>query len=84
VSLKVKSNWRIAASAVALAGSLSLIGLHLWEGLARSRWQWGFIVLEALLSFYLLPVSLRRELKKPKELVPGAPDLNEPNLSLFQ
>jgi phage terminase large subunit-like protein len=25
-----------------------------------------------------------RELRKPKELVPGAPDPNEPNLSLFQ
>jgi hypothetical protein len=84
MSQKVRSNWRIAGNAVGLAGSLSLIGLHLWAGLARSRWDWGFIVLEAFLGFYLFPVLLLRELKKPKELVPGAPDPNEPNLSLFQ
>jgi hypothetical protein len=80
----VRSNWRIAVNAVALAVSLSLMGFYVWAGLARNRWQWGFIVLEALLSFYLFPVFLLRELKKPKELVPGAPDPNEPNLSLFQ
>jgi hypothetical protein len=84
MSQKVRSNWRIAANAVGLAVSLSLIGLYLWAGLARSRWHWGFIVLLAFLGFYLYPVFLLRELKKPKELVPGAPDPNEPNLSLFQ
>jgi hypothetical protein len=84
MSMKVRSNWRIVASAVSLAGSLSLIGLYLWAGLARNRWHWGSILLWAFWGFYLFPVFLHRELKKPKELVPGAPDPNEPNLSLFQ
>ena len=75
MSLKVKSTWRIAANAFGLAVSLWLVGFYLWAGLARHRWHWGFI---------LYPVKLRRELKKPKERVPGAPDPNEPNLSLFQ
>jgi hypothetical protein len=34
MSLNVKSNWRIAANAVGLAGALSLVGLYLWAGLA--------------------------------------------------
>ena len=80
----IKSNWRIAANAVGLALSLSLIGFYAWAGLARSRWHWGFIVLWALWGFYLYPVFLLRELKKPKELIPGAPDPNGPSLSLFQ
>jgi hypothetical protein len=84
MSRKVRSSWRIAANAVGLAGSLLLIGLYLWAGLARNRWHWGFIVLWAFWGFFLCPVFLLRELKKPKELVPGAPDPNEPNLSLFQ
>jgi hypothetical protein len=41
-------------------------------------------VLSAFWGFYLFPVFLLRELKKLKELVPGAPDPHEPNLSLFQ
>jgi hypothetical protein len=84
MSRRLRSNWRIAANAVGLAGSLSLIGFYLWAGLARNRWHWGFIVLSAFWGFYLYPVLLLSELKKPKELVPGAPDPNEPNLSLFQ
>jgi hypothetical protein len=80
---KVRSNWRIVADAVSLVGSLSLTGLYLWAGLARNRWHWGFIVLSAFWGFYMFPVSLLRELKKPKELVPGACDPHEPNLSLF-
>jgi hypothetical protein len=84
MSRNVRSNWRIAGNAVGLAVSLSLLGLCLWAGLARNRWDWGFIVLWAIWSFCLFPVALHRELKKPKELVPGAPDPNEPNLSLFQ
>jgi hypothetical protein len=81
---KVKSNWRIATSAVGLAASLWLVGSYLWAGLARHRWHWGFILLWAVWGLFLFPVFLLRELKKPKELVPGAPDPNEPNLSLFQ
>jgi hypothetical protein len=84
MSRKVKSNWRIAGYAFSLASSLSLMGFYVWAGLARSRWHWGFIVLWAFWGFYLYPLFLLRELKKPKELVPGAPDPNEPNLSLFQ
>ena len=84
MSSKVKSNWRIGGSAVGLAGSLSLICLHLWAGLAGGHWEWGLIVSEAFLGFYLFPVFLLRELRKPRELVPGAPDPKEPNLSLFQ
>jgi hypothetical protein len=84
MSLKVKSNWRIAANAFGLAVSLWLVGFYLWAGLARNRWHWGFILLWAFWGFILYPIKLRRELKKPKELVPGAPDPNEPNLSLFQ
>jgi hypothetical protein len=70
MSLKVKSNWRIAVNAVGLAGSLSQIGLYLWAGLARNRWHWGFILLWAFWGFILYPVNLLRELKKPKEFVP--------------
>jgi hypothetical protein len=84
MSRKFRSNWRIAAYAFALALSLSLIGFYVWAGLARNRWHWGFIVLWAFWGFSLYPVFLLRELKKPKELVPGAPDPNGPNLSLFQ
>jgi hypothetical protein len=84
MSRNVRSNWRIAVNAVALALSLSLMGFYVWAGLARNRWQWGFIALWAFWGFYMYPVFLLRELKKPKELVPGAPDSNEPNLSLFQ
>jgi hypothetical protein len=84
MSRNVRSNWRIAVNAVALALSLSLMGFHVWAGLARNRWHWGFIVLWAFWGFYLYPVFLLRELRKPKELVPGASDPNEPNLSLFQ
>jgi hypothetical protein len=84
MSRKLRSNWRIGVSAVGLAGSLWLIGFYLWAGLAHNRWHWGFIVLWAFWGFYLFPIFLLSELKKPKELVPGAPDPNEPNLSLFQ
>ena len=84
MSRNVRSNWRIAVNAVALALSLSLMGFHVWAGPARNRWHWGFIVLWAFWGFYLYPVFLLRELRKPKELVPGASDPNEPNLSLFQ
>jgi hypothetical protein len=84
MSLKVKSNWRIAANTFGLAVSLWLVGFYLWAGLARHRWHWGFILLWAFWGVCLFPVKLRRELKMPKELVPGAPDPNEPNLRLFQ
>ena len=84
MSQKIKSNWRIAANAIGLAGSLSLVGLYLWAGLARHRWHWGFIALWTFWSFCLFPVYIHRELKRQKKLLPGAPDPNEPNLSLFQ
>jgi hypothetical protein len=84
MSWKVRSNWRIAAYSVVMVGSLALMGFYLWAGLARGRWHWGFILLWAIWGFYLYPTYLRKELKKPKHLVPGAPDPNEPNLSLFQ
>jgi hypothetical protein len=48
------------------------------------RWHWGLIALWAFWGFILFPGYVLNELKKPKELVPGAPDPNEPNLSLFQ
>ena len=84
MSQNVKSNWRIATHAFGILVSLWLVGFYLWAGLARNRWHWGFIVLGALWGFLMYPLNLRRELKKPKELVPGAPDPNESNLSLFQ
>jgi hypothetical protein len=84
MSRQRRSKLRIALSTVTLVGSLTLLGFYLWAGLAHGRWHWGFIVLWGLWGFLLYPAVLVRELRKPKELVPGAPAPNEPNLSLFQ
>lgn len=84
MSQQVRSKWRIGISTVMLLASLGLVGFCVWSGFARGRWHWGLIILWALWGFWLYPAYIVRELRKPKELVQGAPDPKEPNLSLFQ
>ena len=73
MSLKVKSNWRIAVNAAGLAVSLWLVGFYLWAGLARHRWHWGFILLWAFWGFCLYPV-------KPVSIAPARREENVADL----
>jgi hypothetical protein len=84
VASKIRNKWTVRALAIGLTLAIVNLLMYLWGGLTRGRWHWWWIAMDAFWIFFLYPGLLSKELRRPKELIPGAPDPNEPNLSLFQ